>query len=185
MLDTCLVSSMIMVFNIIFGFFATIGAVVFVGLTQALIQCCCYDNQGFRSLQQSAFSAFGPLLSIVHEIKRGRKNILLICNRIFLYFVMGLILFGSTWILFHENQSEWLDHISKTSNTDCNNICESDFRDLSSCEYFHISKEDLLNWTFCNWGIFAFSMINAIVLFMFRKNLEWSPVSQEFELRPI
>ena len=93
-LDTCLVSSMIIVFNIIFGFFATIGAVGFVGLTQALIQCCCYDNQGFRSLEQSAFSAFGPLLSIVHEIKRGRRNILLICNRLFLYFVMGLIFLG-------------------------------------------------------------------------------------------
>ena len=171
---------MLVVFNIVFGFPCTIGVVLFVGLVQAIFQNCCYDNQGFRCLQQSAFSAFGPLLSIVHEIKRGRKNILLICNRLFLYFAMGLILFGSIMALLNANHSSFFNHLTRSSNSNCNNICHS----FSSCG-FEISKEELLIWTYVNCGIYGFSVLNAILIFAFRQDSEWSSVRQEIELRSI
>ena len=179
-LDTALVSSMLVVFNIVFGFPCTIGVVLFVGIVQAIFQNCCYDNQGFRCLQQSAFSAFGPLLSIVHEIKRGRKNILLICNRLFLYFAMGLILFGSIMALLNVNQSSFFDHLTKTTNSNCNNICHSSSR----CG-FEISKEELLIWTYINCAIYGFSVLNAILIFVLRQDSEWSSVRQDIELRSI
>ena len=152
----------------------------FVDGPQALFQNCCYDNQGFRCLQQSAFSVFGPLLSIVHEIKRGRKNILLICNRLFLYIVMGLILSGSIVALLKANQISFFDHLTRTSNSNCNDICHSS----SSCG-FEISKEELLIWSYINCAIYGFSVLNAILIFMFRQDSEWSSVRQDIELRSI
>ena len=182
-LDTLLVSSAIAIFNIVFGFFCTIGMVTFVGLIQALIQNCCYDRQGFRSFEHSAFTAFGPLLSIVHEIKRSKKIRLIVLNHILMYVFMCLVLLGSTMGLDQVNKMSFFNHLSRTSHSNCNNVCYNN--SILNCYYFQITKEFLLIWAYFNWALYAFSCINAIGIFVFQKN-DFSPVQQqEFELRAL
>ena len=184
-IDTLLVSSAIAMVNIVFGFFCTIGMVTFVGLIQALIQHFCYDRQGFRCFEHSAFTAFGPLLSIVHEIKRDKKMLLIIFNRLFIYIIMCLILLGSTMALDKVNKMSFFNHLSRTSNSDCNNLCYNSYYTIGSCKHFQITKGVLHIWAYFNWFLYAFSCINAIGLLVFRKN-DFSPVrQQEFDLRPI
>ena len=96
---------------------------------------------------------------------------------------MCLILLGSTMALDKVNKMSFFNHLSRTSNSDCNNLCYN-YNKLS-CDYFQITKEDLLIWAYFNWSLYAFSFINAIGILVFRKS-DFSPVrQQEFDLRPI
>ena len=127
-----------------------------------------FSFQGLRCFELAVLATFGPLVGMVHEIKREKKIIWIILNRLFLYLFMAIILFLSTIMLCHDKDIVFfsLNHLHGIRNSNCDNICQGS----ENCDVMKIAPNELFYWTILNWLIFAYSIVNAIAIFVFRKN---------------
>ena len=179
--DLALISSMTTVFIILYGAWALFGIIALVWPIASIIQWKCGDREGFRCFYMAIFAIFSPLVGILDEFKRKKKPLFICLNRIFLYSMIALILLSSSIGMNHVNQNSLFDHLNNgttyitdagnNNNTDCENICDIDVDDdvESNCNVMKISSGNLLTWTYSNWGLFGFSLIQAFFVFWFRK----------------
>ena len=88
--------------------------------------------------------------------------------------MIALILLSSSIGMNYIEESSIFDHLmngtaNENSTMDCENICDMDPADLkSNCNGMKISTEQLLIWTYVNWGLFGFSLIQAIFVLWYK-----------------
>ena len=181
LIDNALVSSTIIVFNILFGIWPTVIVGLVVLSFQALFQCACFQRFGFRTFEETIFSVLGPMVGIISEFRKGTKGLVIFINRIFLYAILALLLLASTLSLIYGNSYFDFDHMERSEEKDCENICDisGNAQNDINCQKMSISTSDVLIWMYVNWGLFGLSLIHAVGISLFRKKYE--PV----ELSPI
>ena len=175
LIDNALVSSTIIVFNILFGIRTTsiVGSVVLV--LEIFFQFAFFQRGFFRTLEETIFSIFGPMVGIIRELRKGaNKGLVIFINRIFLYTILASLLLASTLSLIYGNPYYDFDHMEESVEKDCENICgiSDGTAQNDICQKMMISTSDVLIWLYVNWGLFGLSITHAVGIFLCRKKFQ-------------
>ena len=142
---------------------------------EIFFQFAFFQRGFFRTLEETIFSIFGPMVGIIRELRKGaNKGLVIFINRIFLYTILASLLLASTLSLIYGNPYYDFDHMEESVEKDCENICgiSDGTAQNDICQKMMISTSDVLIWLYVNWGLFGISLTHAVGIFLCRKKFQ-------------